>query len=74
MGGVVIAAVIMPRGRQFGEERGVGEGKVDAGGVVVSSASWKGEDEGGGISLVVVIIEPHWRQRWGEKGAGEQRR
>jgi hypothetical protein len=29
MGGIVIAAVVMPHGRQCGEERGVGEGKVD---------------------------------------------
>ena len=29
-----------------------------AGGVVVSSLSRKGEDEGGEMSLVVVIVEP----------------
>ncbi len=29
MGGVAIAAVVMPRGRRCGEERGVGEGNFD---------------------------------------------
>jgi hypothetical protein len=29
MGGVVVAAVVMPRGRQCGEEQGIGEGNID---------------------------------------------
>ena len=29
MGGIAVAAVAMPRRRRYGEERGVGDGKVD---------------------------------------------
>jgi hypothetical protein len=50
-------------GDDMGKSGGWGMEKLTiAGGVVVLSSSWKGEDEGGGTSLVVVIIEPRWRQ------------
>ncbi len=55
-------------------ERG-GWGDNDAGGEVASLSSLREGEEGGGTSLViVVIVKPHWRQHWEEKGAGEQRR